>query len=73
MQEYENLMAEILEVDSVNESDVLADFDCWDSLTVLSIIALADDNFHVSLSAVEINGSRTIGDLKKLIKDKQNG
>ena len=72
MQQYENLMAEILEVNSVNESDVLVEFDCWDSLTVLSIIALADDSFKVSLSAAEINASKTIGDLKKLISDKRN-
>jgi acyl carrier protein len=73
MQKYEKLMAEVLEVDSVKESDVLAEFYCWDSLTILSIIAMVDDNFQVSLSATEINQSKTIGDLKKLISEKTNG
>jgi acyl carrier protein len=72
MQEYENLMAEVLEVDSVNQSDVLAEFDCWDSLTVLSIIAMADESFQVSLSSAEVNQCKTIGDLKKCINEKRN-
>ena len=33
-------LAEILEEETVKESDVLADFEAWDSLSILSISAL---------------------------------
>ena len=41
---YEEL-AELLEVDEVKGNEVLSDFECWDSLTVLSIIAWASENY----------------------------
>jgi acyl carrier protein len=70
MNDFNSAIAEILEVDSVNLSDALGSFECWDSLTILSIIALADDKYKVTLSAAEINNSKTIGGLQELIKSK---
>ena len=64
-------MAEILEVEQVNPSDELESFDAWDSLTILSIIALCDDNYGVQLSAEEIKDSTTIKGLNDLIISKQ--
>ena len=43
-------LAEILEVDQVSLSDELESFDEWDSLTALSIIALADSNYNKKLT-----------------------
>jgi len=37
-------------------------------LTILSIIAFAGENYNVTLSAADINNSKTIGGLKDLIK-----
>ena len=59
---YEKL-AEILEVDEVNESEILEEFESWDSLTSLSIIALADSDYGISLSAEKLKSLQTIGDL----------
>lgn len=70
MDNFENDIAEILEVNSVNMNDELASFDSWDSLTMLSIIALADENYGVTLSAAEINKAQTIRGLKELIISK---
>ena len=39
-------LAELLEVDLVKDDDVLDEFECWDSLTVLSIIALASESYR---------------------------
>lgn len=64
---YEEL-AELLEVDSVKEDEVLADFECWDSLTVLSIIALASENYGKTLLAKNVNEARTVGGLVALLK-----
>jgi acyl carrier protein len=64
-------LAEMLEVDSVNETDVLKSFDAWDSLTILSIIAYVDENYKVELTAKELNSTETVGDLKALILSKK--
>jgi acyl carrier protein len=60
-------MAEILEEDSVNPTDELKSFDSWDSLAGLSVLAMADANFGVNLSAQEIQRAVTVEDLYQLI------
>lgn len=70
MENFDNAIAEILEVDNVKMNQELVSFECWDSLTILSIIALADETYHVILSAAEVNDSKTVDGLKELIKSK---
>lgn len=67
---YEQL-AELLEVDNVKSEEILSEFECWDSLTQLSIIALASENYNVIITASEIKDACTIGGLEKLIISKQ--
>ena len=70
MENFESSLTEILEVESINLYDELDSFDAWDSLTVLSIIAFCDETYKVSLSAQEINDSKTIKGLQELIQSK---
>jgi len=70
MEKFDVEIAEILEVDSVNMNDELNAFDCWDSLTILSIIAFASELYQVILSSSEINSAHTVGGLKSLIESK---
>jgi acyl carrier protein len=70
MENFKGEMAELLEVDSVSESDKLQEFESWDSLTSLSIIAFVDEKYHVSLSAKDLTESETIGNLEKLVISK---
>jgi acyl carrier protein len=70
MENFDTLIAEILEVDSINLEDELTAFECWDSLTLLSILALTDQNYGVNLTANEVIGANTVGGLKELIKSK---
>jgi acyl carrier protein len=63
-------LAEILEVDKVELNSVLSDFDEWDSLTSLSIIATIDADFNINISAEELLTASTVGDLVNLIKVK---
>jgi len=70
MDNFESGLAELLEVDSVSDSDILEDFEAWDSLTSLSIIAFIDENYHVSVSAQDLLQSKTVGGLKSLISQK---
>ena len=71
MNNFENDLAELLEVEKINDDDVLKNYECWDSLTVLSIIAWADDKYNATLSAREINDSKTVLDLKTLIETRK--
>ena len=70
MENFESSLTEILEVESIDLYDELDSFDAWDSLTVLSIIAFCDETYKVSLSAQEINDSKTIKGLQELIQSK---
>ncbi|WP_316802127.1 acyl carrier protein [Pedobacter nototheniae] len=72
MEEFLEQLAEIMEVDSVKPSDELTSFEAWDSLTTLSIIALVDDEYQVSITNGEIIEAKTIGGLHNLILNKQN-
>lgn len=64
-------MAELLEVNSVNPQNKITSFDAWDSLTSLSIIALADDEYSVTISAQDILDAKTIEGLYQLIQSKK--
>lgn len=71
----ENLLLEIselLEIEKVNLSDELESFECWDSLTIFSIIAMTNEKYNVELSAEDIQHSKTIAGLLDLIKSKIN-
>ena len=63
MQNIYNQLAEILEAEQVEANDVLSEFDYWDSLTVLSILAMLDANYGVNLTAVDIRAMTSAGDL----------
>jgi len=56
-------LAEILEVDRIGADDVLSDFEYWDSLTVLSILAMLDSRYGVNLGASDIKGMKKAGEL----------
>jgi len=56
-------LAEILEADQVNPEDILHKFDYWDSLTVLSILAMFDANYGVNLTAADVRAMQTAGEL----------
>ena len=63
---YEKI-AEILEVDAVNAADVLADFPEWDSLSVLSAIAMISADYGVNLTAANLRGVATAQALRDLV------
>ena len=68
MEKMKEQLAELLEVDEVKDSDVLEDIECWDSLTILSIIAWASENYGKTLLAKDINKAKTVGGLLALLK-----
>ena len=63
---------EALEVEDVEVKleDNLADFDSWDSISRLSLIALLDENFEVEIADAEFEETETVGDLFNLVKNR---
>lgn len=56
-----------LEEGTVRPETVYQDLPQWDSLAVLTTLAMVDAEYEVSLSANELAELRTIGDLFKLV------
>jgi len=67
MENFESQIAELLETDSVNDSDELQSFEAWDSLTSLSIIAFIEENYSISLSGNDLLAAKTVGGLKEMV------
>ncbi len=72
MQAFYDKLADILEVDSVGPDDVLEDFEEWDSLAVLSVIAMMDADFKVNVGNAIIRTIRTAGDLEKALLERMD-
>lgn len=71
MEKFLEQMAELFEVDSVSIQDEIISFDAWDSLTGLSIIALAGDEYGITISVNNILEAKTIGGLYNLFNKKK--
>jgi acyl carrier protein len=65
-----NTFLEALEIEdqSISFEDVLADFENWDSMSRLSLIALLDENFEVEVSDAEFDDMETVQDLYNLVE-----
>ena len=63
MDDFLTKLAEILEVDEVKSADVLQNFENWDSLTSLSLLATLDATYGVNLSTDDLREMVTVGDL----------
>ncbi len=72
MSEFYKGMAEILEVE---ESQISKDFDldagdaAWDSLAIVSTIALIDEIYSKTLDGKSLTECENIGDIEELIKN----
>ncbi len=61
---------ELLEIPSgsINSATQLAELEAWDSLAVISFIAMADKRYGVSLPAKAIAACRSVDDLAALVE-----
>lgn len=61
---------EIMDLDegSLNADSVLEDFDEWDSITALSIIAMMDETFGKTVTGAQVKGFKTVGDILKIME-----
>lgn len=68
--EFYQRLAEILDVEEVKPENVLKSFDGWDSLAILSVLAMADAKYGVSIKAEEIRSVVSAQDLANLVEAK---
>lgn len=62
---------ELLEDDVVITQDTkFKDLDDWDSLVALSVIAMADDEYEVTLTGDDIRSVSTVKELYDLVQSK---
>jgi acyl carrier protein len=59
-----------LEVDEVTSNSILHDFDNWDSLTALSIMAMLDKGYGVNISTTDLNSISTVEELENLVNNR---
>lgn len=73
LNEFVQLFAEQFEetpVSDFTKDTKFRDLDEWSSLLALSIIAMVDDEFDVSLNAEDMKKSQTVEDIYLAIQDK---
>ena len=51
-------------------TEELSSLEMWDSLAVLSFIALVDDEFEINVPGKTVNGCKTVNDLIQIVADK---
>ena len=57
-----------LEEGTLNMNDCLDDFEEWDSLAALSIIAMIDERFHKTLLGNELKNAKIVADIVALME-----
>jgi len=67
---YEQL-AKILDIEEVKPEEILKDFEAWDSLAILSVLAMADSTYGVAIKAEEIRSVVTAAELANLVEAKK--
>lgn len=71
MKEINSEMLDILEIDSISDNDILEEFDMWDSLARLTLLAFIDKHYDINLFEDDIKDVKTIRDIKEIVKAKQ--
>lgn len=64
-------LADIFEVDEVKSDSVLRDFENWDSLTVLSITAMIDSDYGVTLNNADLRKMETVKELADFVTERK--
>jgi acyl carrier protein len=70
MDKFYERLAEQIQVKQVRHGDVLQDFPEWDSLTILSIVAMIGAEYGVQIGAEDLATVKTAGDLEDMVRSK---
>lgn len=64
-------MLEIFEVDDINPEIVLRDLELWDSLSVISLLAVLDESYGINIEATELVDVITVADLFSFVEERR--
>ncbi len=72
--DFEPFLKDLTELFSVNRTDLTDDFKLdastnWDSLTIISMMALMDDHFRVEISGEKLRACSSLGQVLELIRE----
>lgn len=67
MEELVAKLSEILDVEELDVSKKFMDYDEWDSLAALSILAMLDSDYHKTMRASDLRAFETIEEFCKTI------
>lgn len=64
-------MLEIFEVEDINPEIVLRDLELWDSLSVISLLAVLDESYGINIEATELVDVITVADLFSFVEERR--
>lgn len=75
MEKFIVLLEDLFEVSegSINALDCFRDYENWDSLALLSLMALLEDEFNMTIPREDFEKIQTIEELYMYVKSNQNG
>lgn len=74
IQDFVERFAEAIEMESVDglkEDTRFRDLEEWNSLAVLSVIAMLDEEYEIQIENVDFKKLETIGDIAQFIENKK--
>lgn len=71
MEELIAKLADILEVDVLDFTKKFADYEEWDSLTGLTLLAMLDSDYNISMRGKEVEAFDSIEDFCKEVLSRQ--
>jgi len=68
-EEFLNVIEEVAEIEegTLTGDESLSDLDTWDSLAVVSFIAMIDEKLEITLSPEKISQAKTVKDLMAML------
>lgn len=67
MEELIEKLAEILEVENIDITKKFTDYEEWDSLAALSILAMLDSDYHKTMKAADLRSFQSVEDFCKAV------
>ena len=67
MEELIEKLAEILEVEELDVTKKFTDYEEWDSLAALSILAMLDSDYHKTMKAADLRSFQSVEDFCKTV------
>ena len=69
-----DLFREVLEIEDkeINLNDEFREYDEWDSLCYLSLIAMLDDEFEIVIETEDFKKIKTVGELLAEVQNRTN-